>query len=1746
MHRKSKKVISRLLAVVMLLTTAFSNIDVTKVFASDTTNSRKIDVWDFGGSQTSGELYNNIISANTLDELATVSSTGTIGLFAGGQTDFGDLSISKPDPTDRLYYYGSDGTTKGARSYGTWGNAKKTYDDGYTSNGCYYCNGTGGDSRRYLTIRNVTAGDNISVYGATSNGNEDIHLVYLGTDGKQDTSLPFTITAQRVDFVAKYSGEYKIYVTAMHSGKPYFHRVVRTPGVKVSGKVNLNDNNTNAAFTFVNQTSGETTEAAVNADNTFDMVLAPGYKYTAVLNGTNAYKFSAATKVVTISASDITNGVNNLGLDVVANPLATISGGIKGFDSSYDVSKLQIKLVPPQETLSPEVVVTIDKATMKFNAIVEQGITYTAVISGVNDYEITAGSSVNIKTDTAQDIQVTKKAVYAATGKFLNLSASAKIQSISFTNVDDGYKYDGTIKDGGYSVSLRDGSYAIKAVCNESYETTTHLVVNGQNTTKDIKFNQVNGWNLVNVTSEDITAGKFNGLTLQNGTGAFKVNGNSLAATAGSSIIIPVAAGEIVTVSGWYSGEIFFNEDPSNKLVIPGTSTASAPATLSYQSKTTGTVTLNVTGKATAYLTAIDRVQSLNRVSDLYVGDSTKKNNFNTVKEAIAAAARMNPTSEAERITIHIAPGVYRAQLIIATPYISLVNSDPSKEVKITWYYGFGYEYYSVGSDGFYSEDRAFDRYSKGHVSEGKWGGSVFLTKNAKEFKAENIVFENSFNKYVTEEELADGVAICKNFPQSASGTLTERTASTDVTSRVNVERAAAMINEADNVEFYKCSFLSSQDTLFTGSYSSNQYFKNCFIEGNTDYIFGDGDAVFDDCTLNFCGYSDKASGGYITAAKDTAAYGYLFRNSNVTANNKNMQTAGFFGRPWGPKAKVKFANTKLESSSIIDPKGWTDMSGASPEKANFAEYNTTYNGAAVDTTSRRATVLSGESEIAGVGNYFGDWTPKYYTGVINYDLPKENFKWDSIVFGQSTSAANTVEIDSAKNQVTVNAGTKDGSATGGKITGSHDGIAYYYTEVDPSKNFELSADIKVNFFGKATPDNQEGFGIMARDAIGKNGDTTVFPSNMVMVGGYRGLVQSVFRNNVKDASGAGAVMEDVFKFGERPSNDGTATYKMTMKKTNTGYQVSVNNGKEVIYYRPKQLEVLDSGKIYVGFFAARVASITVTNINMKTSKVATDAPGVPEPVKGIAPAISFNSLSATSSTNYDLKVSANVNGNLQIKLADKEIYNGAVNADKELTLGTTLVSGDNTFNMVLTPDSTEKVTSADPVSLKKVVTVKSYGALGGAIYVSPTGTEKATGTEKDPIDIYSATKFISEGQTIYVRGGVYNLTAPITIERGNDGTGDKPKVLSAYPNERPVFDFGTKSQGFNLAGDAWKVYGIDVTKASSTGFRVSGNYNVVEMVNTYANGDTGLQISGSSLESKDKWPTNNLILNCTSYDNRDTAENNADGFAAKLTVGAGNVFRGCISHNNTDDGWDLYSKSESGPIEPVIIENCVAYGNGTLTNGTKTKGDGNGFKLGGEGLPVKHILRNSLSFGNNSAGVTSNSDPAIIVENVTSVDNGKANFSFAYYTNATPQFVAKNNISFRTKAGEADSFPSYLASEDNYFYNGTASVNASGKQVVTKDFKSVTAPASVNRSAEGNIAIGDYMVLASDSTIKSGAKLNDYSNITNPQKKPVAAKDSTTSPKTGDYSSINIIIFAVLALMSAAGIVVFRKKKTE
>jgi hypothetical protein len=176
----------------------------------------------------------------------------------------------------------------------------------------------------------------------------------------------------------------------------------------------------------------------------------------------------------------------------------------------------------------------------------------------------------------------------------------------------------------------------------------------------------------------------------------------------------------------------------------------------------------------------------------------------------------------------------------------------------------------------------------------------------------------------------------------------------------------------------------------------------------------------------------------------------------------------------------------------------------------------------------------------------------------------------------------------------------------------------------------------------------------------------------------------------------------------------------------------------------------------------------------------------------------------------------------------------------------------------------------------------------------------------------------------------------------------------------------------------------------------IVGNGNTVERCKFHDNYDSGLQISGKETEGAPA-PSNNRIINCDSYANHDThtsSGGDADGFAAKINVGPGNSFYGCVAHDNSDDGWDLFPKVKSGS-NPVTIENSVSYHNGYI--GSTRAGNGNGFKLGSNLTSGgAHTVKNSVAFNNPSKGFDENHNQSRVnLSNDTGVNNASANFAF-------------------------------------------------------------------------------------------------------------------------------------------------------
>lgn len=359
-----------------------------------------------------------------------------------------------------------------------------------------------------------------------------------------------------------------------------------------------------------------------------------------------------------------------------------------------------------------------------------------------------------------------------------------------------------------------------------------------------------------------------------------------------------------------------------------------------------------------------------------------KGQQFETITDAVKYIGRMTRTTE--RVTITLTDALYREQVMVDTPYVTISSEAGST---ITWYYGSGYTYYSADMNGYYSEARAVDKYEKGvaiGMGTGHWGATVNVLPTATAFRSEGVIYESSFNRYMTTEEVADGVG------KGGDNSKVDRSKATDADIKLykNKERACVIFIEADQSEFKDCQFLSSQDTMFTGNNTEHTYFKNCVIEGTTDYICGDGSAVFDGCTLSMYGYGDKAaSGSIIVASKALSQLGYLFNNCKVVKTsyagiNKGI-TKTYFARPWRADSKVVFLNTEVEDANTIAPAGFTSMSNVTPAKAKYYEYNTHLaDGTKVSTSSRAAGVnkmTDEEASAVKLEDYFEGWTPAYY-----------------------------------------------------------------------------------------------------------------------------------------------------------------------------------------------------------------------------------------------------------------------------------------------------------------------------------------------------------------------------------------------------------------------------------------------------------------------------------------------------------------------------------------------------------------------------------------------------------------------------------------------------------------------------------------------------------------------------------------------------------------------------------------------
>lgn len=664
---------------------------------------------------------------------------------------------------------------------------------------------------------------------------------------------------------------------------------------------------------------------------------------------------------------------------------------------------------------------------------------------------------------------------------------------------------------------------------------------------------------------------------------------------------------------------------------------------------------------------------------------------------------------------------------------------------------------------------------------------------------------------------------------------------------------------------------------------------------------------------------------------------------------------------------------------------------------------------------------------------------------------------WRAIAFGQSTDlnfSSNVLPEKVGVNDVTIDGKilTEQESADlskpiviesrGGKIANSHDGLTFFYTELPTGENFTLQATVKVEQFGPengAKPAAQEGAGLLVRDVIGvprqrplKEGYEE-FPaaSNMVMNAimtqdkkdHHRVKFQAITREGISRPWGnAGAAIAKQ-SYKEEVDLNQTPAFRLKLQRTNDGFITAwapVGSDEWVSQHVPRAdlIAVQDPDRYYVGFFASRNARITVSDASLTTTAARTVA-SQPWQAKAQPVVVQLNSADKSTQEQYLIQARANYDGVYSLRHNEVVIGNNkAVKAGEMYAVPATLREN-NRFTLTFTPAGGEAVERRFEVE-------RVAGIDGMTLHVSPQGKADGKGTPASPMDLASAISLLAPGGKIVLAPGDYPRSEiPLTAS----GSADKLKTLQG--EGKAVL------HGLLVDASYWHIRDIEVTEKS---LRVQGSHNLIEGVKAYRNDDTGIQISSPENIGRPLWASHNRVINAESFANEDPGKINADGFAVKMRVGEGNRLENCYSHDNIDDGFDLFNKIEDGANGVVTIENSVARNNTS-----------NGFKLGGEGQPVAHVIRNSKAEGNQLDGFTDNFNPGrLVVENNLAVDNQRFNFIFrpSPYGDASTQGIFSGNRSVRTKPGRYDDAVVGTIDETNYFIEQGKSVNSAGEEL--------------------------------------------------------------------------------------------------
>lgn len=718
--------------------------------------------------------------------------------------------------------------------------------------------------------------------------------------------------------------------------------------------------------------------------------------------GLTSYSFKVVPgKTYVMSTTGKTNNMFYAGYSYVADEKITVPVTVNNIDATIG-SGLRLSLVDDQLG-GDEISLSTTTKSLKLL----KGHTYRVssndggvkpLVGDSQTFTVT-GDAVTITLNNVPDVELTGKIVG---------TDSSNVTKLVFTNNTSGTVNEATITGDSYKVSVKPGEYTTSVETKDGSTTYDRASVKaGAENVNDVYVEKDDpaskrDYSYTRVPSL-ATAGS---IAVENGK-------PHTVARADSSLTIPVKGKAKVAISTYYAFNFTVNGEKydSTETDKGYTSVGTTSKTDTFEIVVEGDAVVNF--GATTYITGISVVPMTEFKSEINVpGD------YDTLNEASDAILGMQnrPEGEAGRVTINLTSDVFE-QVVMAAPYVTLKGNGHT----ISWYYGVGTKYYSIDpATGLYNKTLAMDRYSSEEGNGSLWGG-VFIVRG-NNFVAENTIFLNTYNYYLTEAEKTDIAGSNLSVDRLAEGA--------DVSDYKFKERSNAFYIEADNIEVFNCSILSSQDTLGRNgstNYGYHAYFNGCTIGGNVDYICGEFAAVFDNCKLQWKTYkndeNNNAKIGYIVAPKTSP---YVFRNCEVTTDGAHGDAAvlGKYGRTWGANSNASFI--ECETNGYIDSEGWTEMSNGEKASAIFNEYNNTNKGEAFVTTGCTNSTLDAvvnyiDSEnVSAVDTVLGTWKPVHYKEVISKD--DDSSKGD-VAEGGETGKDNNVNGTTESTDETVKTG---------------------------------------------------------------------------------------------------------------------------------------------------------------------------------------------------------------------------------------------------------------------------------------------------------------------------------------------------------------------------------------------------------------------------------------------------------------------------------------------------------------------------------------------------------------------------------------------------------------------------------------------------------------------------------------------------------------------------------------------------